>query len=202
MMPPSTPQAPPPSPLTTQDWQHYFGAGKRRVDLLYTALTMALFASAAARYDDAAWLRTQWAVCNLVGLSVPALALAAPQRYTTLRTPLLLAIRTVRWTVGYAPIAHSRRAMMLALGDQPGSRGHISSLLSAPILMALSSLGFALPLKAHVPAQLVALASMAAISPQSCKAMCQHPGMRRWYQRVANLRKVLSNLAMVRCIAV
>ena len=138
-----------------------------------------------------------WLASLLAVLPVPVLGLAVPQRYTAIRSPLLLIIRTIRWTLNVWLLAPSHEAVLYTLGDRPGSRLHFHILLTAPILLALSALGFALPLKVHAPVQLLAQVATATYSARGCKAMCHHRGMRDWYAHVASSLRALSNFAMV-----
>ena len=181
----------------TQAWQRHFGAGQRPVDLLYTALTLALGWRAATRFADSPSLRTLWLLYNLAVTLVPTMAMAAPQRYLTVRTPLLLSIRTLRWVLNARLFTPGRHAMLHTLGDRPGTRMHFSILLSGPILLALSALGLALPLNAHLPAQLVALGAMGFVAIKGCTIACQHPGMRGWYAQAARSMHILSAVATV-----
>ena len=180
-----------------QAWHRQFGAGRRHVDLLHTALTLGITVSAAPRYARTPALGALWLASLLAVLCVPVLALAAPRRYTASRTPLLLIIRTIRWTLNVWLLAPSHEAVLYTLGDRPGSRLHFHILLTAPILLALSALGFALPLKVHAPVQLLAQVATATYSARGCKAMCHHRGMRDWYAHVASSLRALSNFAMV-----
>ena len=180
-----------------QAWHRQFGAGRRHVDLLHTALTLGITVSAAPRYARTPALGALWLASLLAVLCVPVLALAAPRRYTASRTPLLLIIRTIRWTLNVWLLAPSHVAMLHTLGDRPGSKLHFSIMLSGPILMMSSALGFALPLKAHLPVQLVAVGATTFTSAQSCGIICQHPGMRDWYAHVASALSALSTFALV-----
>ena len=183
--------------LLLQAWQRQFGAGQRNVDLLHSALTLILATRTIARQQCAPscllWLTSLAAV-----LPVPVLALAAPQHYTAIRTPLLLIIRIIRWTLNiWGLLVPSQEAMMHTMGDCPGSRLHFHILLTAPILLTSSAVGFALPLKVHAPVQLLAQVVTATYSARGCKVMCHHRGMRDWYAHVASSLRALSNFAMV-----
>ena len=182
--------------LLLQAWQRQFGAGQRNVDLLHSALTLILATRTIARQQCAPscllWLTSLAAV-----LPVPVLALAAPQHYTAIRTPLLLIIRTIRWTLNVWLMAPNHVAMLHTLGDRPGSKLHLHILLTAPMLLMSSALGFALPLRAHVPVQLLAQAVPAVYAVRGSKEMCHHRGICDWYAHVASSLRALSTFALV-----
>ena len=180
-----------------QAWHRQFGAGRRHVDLLHTALTLGIALRAATRQRCNPAQCMMWLVSTLAVLPVPVLALAAPQHYTAIRTPLLLIIRTIRWTLNVWLMAPNHVAMLHTLGDRPGSKLHLHILLTAPMLLMSSALGFALPLRAHVPVQLLAQAVPAVYAVRGSKEMCHHRGICDWYAHVASSLRALSTFALV-----